>query len=136
MRDHYLHGAHVEVARYTERAANYCKKEDKYFEIDNRKLKKPSGGGGVSKSLGVTFDTVVKEIVEGCSLKHIVTAYPSIYVRKFAGIHKLLMYYQRQDRPQPEVIWCCGGTGTGKSRWIKKEVRPGDVYWHSGTYHW
>lgn len=137
MRSRYLKGAHISRARHTAKAANYCMKEKNYWVRDNSKKKQPSGGGDVpAAKVGGSFDDVVDDIVNGCSLKHIVTTYPRQYARRFGGIHKLLMYYQKQLRPAPEIIWCYGGTGTGKSQWISENVRGDSVYWHSGKYQW
>lgn len=133
-----LMGAHVEVTKSTIASERYCKKENRFEVIDNRKRapsRRNAAGNASLKEDEEEFVIVVNAIVAGMRLQEVVDKYPVCYARHAYGLERLLFRTEQRVRPVPEVIWCAGGTGTGKSRYISESVSD-DVYWHSGTYKW
>lgn len=111
--------AHIEIARGTPtQNFEYCSKSGKYEERGQR----PRGKG--SRSDIEQVKTLVKEGSNMREILEVTTSYQSI---RYA--ETLLKYYEKGRDWEPEVIWCYGPTGSGKSRWCVEQC--GDDYYIS-----
>lgn len=108
---------HFTVARGTaEQNKTYCSKEGDWFE---------TGEIPVEKGKRVDIAQIRKMVDEGANMKQVLKVASSYQSAKMA---QLLIEHRdppRRDSP-PEVIWCHGPTGSGKSRWAH--------HGHEGAY--
>lgn len=100
--------AHLEVAKATEAAANYCMKEQNYVIRDNRVQGKRNDLEKYAETIRLSG---VKRAVEDqpvCALK-----YPG--GTKFLA---RMFFTERNWHVAPNVIWLYGEAGAGKTRWV------------------
>jgi len=109
--------AHIEAMKGTpSQAADYCKKDGNFYEE------------GIIPTQGKRTDLEeIRELVkEGKGMREMVdtaTSYQSIRSAE------LILKYKEQKRDwKPEVIWVCGASGTGKTRWAYDNYPPEDIH--------
>lgn len=104
--------AHVEVARSdAETNITYCSKEDKIFEE----------GEPFRQGKRNDLSELLPKIEAGKNIKQIIIENECNY-QGIKYTETLMKYFEPKREIAPiEVIWCYGGTGSGKSRWAHEE---------------
>jgi hypothetical protein len=100
---------HVEVRRGTpEQAAEYCKKENNYFEFGSIR----THGQGHRSDLA----RIKASLDEGASLADIADAHFDSFIKYNRGLRLYMDIKIKQRHYQTQVIWYWGKTRSGKSR--------------------
>lgn len=118
--------AHIEKRKGTAKeAADYCKKDGKFKELGE-----PSSQGDRKDLKAIAEDIKTK------GLKNAIDESPDAYIKYHRGMEKLAEHYETRvaKKEAPEVIWCSGKSGSGKSKWAY-ETYP-DAWWSSNNLKW
>lgn len=106
---------HLEIMKGTPaQAILYCQKDGDYTEH------------GVAPCQGKRrdLDSVCGAIESGevSNLRDVALKFPAQYVKFGKGLSDLITIRQEGRMFVTEVIWCCGPTGSGKSRWCWEQA--------------
>ncbi len=128
----FLPRAHVEPMRAKRKktAFDYCKKEQDWEEIDNRKER------SIAKK--VRIQGYVDAIKEGKTLADIVDEEPVEAALDHRSLEWLCLQMQPARTEKPWVVWCYGESGSGKSFGVFHADGVGvDAYWHKcDSFKW
>lgn len=122
--------AHWESQQGTvDQAANYCKKEDDYFEWGIKPMSQAEKGECGKLSAKDQWKLIEEERYEELPPQYY-RAYKAIHAERFATV---------EDNNELDNIWICGKTGCGKSRYVREHY-PGFYYkqmnkWWDGYNH-
>ncbi len=128
-------GAHLEIARGSDQQnLEYCNKEDTRlwgpFEHGDRALL----GQGVRTDIAAA----VAAIGGGADLGDYVMEHPGAlkYWSSLSKLQASRFKHRRSADPPPDVYWCYGATGTGKSKWAAESCTPEEQYWKPPGNKW
>lgn len=103
-------------------AANYCGKGENIHLRDNR-------------TQGQRTDlTAVTSCLRQHGLSRVIEEFPEAYIKYSSGLHKMAIAVTRPRTEPPHVVYCWGGTGTGKTRYVVE--RENDLWISSGSLKW
>lgn len=105
----YIPRAHIEPRKGTaKQASEYCKKDGDFVEY------------GLLSNQGnrTDLENVAELCKEGKSVRAIADAYPVTYIKYHRGVRDLCNIISSVRAWETKVIWCYGGTGTGKTRFF------------------
>lgn len=123
----YLPRAHIETRKGTaQQAADYCKKEGDYREL------------GIISKQGKRSDleNVADDIVEGKSVRDVAIEYPSVFIKFHKGIKELRNQVSIARDWKPDVLWCYGTTGTGKTKHFYDNFKESIWVWSPHMGNW
>lgn len=115
--------AHLEQmrARDKKKAFDYCKKEQDWIEVDNRKAK------GIPTKKRI--QGYVDQLKEGKSMQAIIDADPVEAALSYRALEWLSLKLTPPRDYAPWVCWVYGVTSTGKTTAVFEEVGV-EAYWH------
>ncbi len=127
-------GAHVEAAiGRAEQCIAYCSKEE------SRIAGPYSHGDAGALGQGSRNDVAdaVAAIAGGADIGKWVIEHPSA-LKLWSSLEKLRAstFKPRSSEAAPNVTWCWGGTGTGKSKWAAEQAPQDDTYWKPSNPKW
>lgn len=114
--------AHIEVAKGSPlQASTYCKKDGDFYE------------SGELPAQGKRSDLEeIREMVNaGQGMREMVDKAHSYQSIRSAEL--ILKYKEKKRDWKPEVIWVCGKSGTGKTRWAYDNYPPEDIHKQPAT---
>lgn len=118
---------HVEAARNPSAAMDYCKKDGDYIEL---------GETGAKQGKRTDLEEACRELLESKDINQFKEDYPHIYVKYYKGLSALITHGPRKVGEKPLVIWCTGGTGTGKTRWVWDNYPHEQIWPAHNTLKW
>lgn len=128
MKKHFHPTAHLEPARVKDLtlAADYCKKEGKYFEFGEP----PKQGKRTDQ------DNAKADLDKGLTIQEVYSNNFSSSCKfwKFYNEYRRLSYRHRDPANPPKVYWVYGATGLGKSSYVYKQdpttyFKPQGKWW-------
>lgn len=103
---------------------DYCSKEDP----------SPFIYGDPGPGRGSKLHDAISILDNGGSLQDVAINCPQVFIQYGAGIKNLIAIRSIARTEPPVVIWCCGSTGTGKSRWSWEHFPQ--AYSKDPTHRW
>lgn len=109
--------AHWEVLRGSADAAwDYCAKDGDTYSVDNR----------LGRGRRTDWADVHARLQAGASALDILREHPHVYVSHSRGIDRAISLLRVARQSMTKCMWCFGGTGTGKSTWVKQQYPSAD----------
>lgn len=116
--------AHWECQRGTcDQAANYCMKENDYWEHGERPMSDKQKGECGKQSIEERWELAKKGRFEEL---------PPEQIRTYQYIHN--KYRKVNDRSELDNIWICGKSGSGKSKWVRDKF--GSAFYSKPMSKW
>lgn len=111
--------SHWEICRSLQNSIIYCKKDGDWME----RGAKPDPGKRSD------IDSAYEDMKNGMSWQEVAENHRNVLVKYPRGLQELYQQVRnKKRREKPTVIWCYGGTETGKTRWASEQGE----YWISG----
>lgn len=96
---------------------------------------------GTSVAFGVFDDVTLADLPDAfgtgaSNLIKVARTNPMLFARHQKAIEFFEREFAETPRPQPVVLWCCGGSGSGKSRFARSITSPHVQYWAGLNGKW
>jgi len=131
---------HIEAAKRPKDAERYCRKEEtrEGEYLTNIKEEEINLFGQGSRS---DLAEACNRILSGAKIQAIATEHPTSYVKYSRGFHQLSFAVSIPRDTKTTVLWMCGETGWGKSRFARQIQRSAldnawSCYSKSGSTKW
>ncbi len=128
----FMNRAHMEPMRAKRKKAafDYCKKEQDWEEVDNRRERSVPTKDRIQR--------YVEQFKDGMSLHDIVDADPVEAALSHRALEWLALKMQPPRTEKPWVVWCYGESGTGKTYAVFHDPQVGiGAYWHvCASFKW
>ncbi|WAQ80636.1 MAG: replication-associated protein [Fish-associated circovirus] len=108
-------------------ASEYCKKDKDFYECGE--LNVPVQGKRNDLAI------LKEKVKSGSKLRDIMTS-TDANLPQIRYLEKYLTLLEEQRNWKPEVTWCWGPSGAGKTKYCFEQTKPEETYWKDGEKWW